>query len=311
MGSPFAIILYATDSTVAQSAATDAFKLVDSLVQIFSDYIDSSELNRLCINGAPGHPDFIASPALFDILTKAAQAYRLSEGAFDISLGPLSRLWRKARKEQTWPDEDTVTARKALTGFEKISLHPSNRAVNLAIPGMQLDLGGIAQGYIAENVIHRIASRGISIALVDISGDIIAIGAPPGKSGWSVGINLPESTSRLLPKRLLILNKAVTTSGDVYQYLLHDGKKYSHIIDPKTGYGITTRKNVTVIAGDGTTADWLTKAVSLLPLRKAKRLARQLQAEFLISTIKNNKLVTHQTKHFDAYFEHTKTTNSD
>lgn len=311
MGSPFSILLYAADSAVAKSVASEAFSLVDSLVLIFSDYIDSSELNRLCVNAAPGHPPFIASPALYDILSRAAEACRLSEGRFDISLGPLTRLWRKARKDQAWPDRDTVAARKALTGCNKITLFPKSREVRLAVAGMQLDLGGIAQGYIAETVIHRIAARGISTALVDVSGDIIAMGTPPNKQGWTVGINLPEETTMLLPKHLLISNKAVTTSGDVYQYFWHDGKKYSHIINPATGYGITSGKNVTVIAGDGTTADWLTKACSLLPVRKAKRLARRLNAEFLICTIKNDKLVTHQTKHFDSYFEHYKTTNSD
>lgn len=311
MGSPFTILLYAEDSITAASTAATAFTLVDSLVEIFSDYIDSSELNRLCVNASPGHPAFIASPALFDILSKAADAWRLSGGTFDISLGPLTRLWRKARKDQVWPHPDTVSARRALTGFDKISLNPLTHEVKLAVNGMQLDLGGIAQGYIAEKVIRRIESKGIRQALVDVSGDIIAIGAPPGKPGWSVGINLPEESDRLLPRHLLIQNKAVTTSGDVYQYFIHEGKKYSHIINPVTGYGITTRKNVTVIADDGTTADWLTKACSLLPVRKAKKLARCLHAEFLISTVKNNKLVTHQTKNFGSYFDNNQKANRD
>lgn len=311
MGSPFTILLYTEDSISAATTAVIAFKLVDSLVEIFSDYIDSSELNRLCVNASPGHPPFIASPALFDILSKSAYAWKLSEGAFDISLGPLTRLWRKARKDQVWPHPDTVAAKKALTGFDKISLNPLTHEVKLASSGMQLDLGGIAQGYIAEKVIRRIEAQGIRQALVDVSGDIIAIGAPPGKPGWSVGINLPEESNRLLPRHLLIKNKAVTTSGDVYQYFIHDGKKYSHIIDPLTGYGITTRKNVTVIADDGTTADWFTKACSLLPIRKAKKLARRLNAAFLISTVKNNKLVTHQTNNFGSYFDNTQKANRD
>jgi FAD:protein FMN transferase len=302
MGSPFNIQIYAPDSLQAEMLASNCFQLVDSLVNIYSDYIDSSELNRLCAQAGPGKKPFNATPALFEILWISKNAYEKSNGNFDITLGPVTRLWRKARKEKSWPTQEAVAEKLALTGFDKVSLDSMSHTVTLQKTGMQLDLGGIAQGYIAQRVMDRIQSKGISTALVDVSGDIVAIGAPPGSKGWKIGVNIPEQTDELLPQYLLISNKAVTTSGDAYQFILHDGKKYSHVIDPRTGYGITSQKNVTVIANDGTTADWLTKACSLLPVRKAKKLARQLQAEFMIATIKNEKLVLQKSKYFNNYW---------
>jgi FAD:protein FMN transferase len=291
MGSPFNIILYAPDSLGASETAFAAFKLVDSLVLIFSDYIDSSELNRLCTTADKTDAVFIASPALFDILLQSRYAFEKSRGRFDITLGPVTRLWRKARKENKWPSKKSVKEKLAFSGFNKIKLDEVTHSVYLEQAGMQLDLGGIAQGYIAQKVIDLLISENIRDALVDVSGDIAAIGAPTGSSGWTMAVNIPGEADRFLPKYLLVSNHSVTTSGDVYQYMMHNGKKYSHVIDPRTGYGITSQKNVTVISNDCTMADWLTKACSLLPVKKAKKLANELGAKVLIAELKNEKLV--------------------
>ena len=105
--------------------------------------------------------------------------------------------------------------------------------------------------------------------MADASGDIVMSDAPPGKNGWTIGINLPENENELWDKKLELKNFAVSTSGDIYRYTIHNGKKYSHIIDPRTGYGVTSQRNVTVIAKDGATADWLATACSILPIKKA------------------------------------------
>ncbi|MFT3934198.1 MAG: FAD:protein FMN transferase [Chitinophagaceae bacterium] len=295
MGSPFTIILYAPDSTIANTTINHAFELVDSLVNILSDYIDSSELNRLCARA--GHSSFVCSPVLFDALQQSADAYKKSSGSFDITLGPLTRLWRKARKEKVFPPDELVQQKKTFTGFTKLQLDNNTHTAFLQQAGMQLDLGGIGQGYIAQQTMNYLKTQHIDNALVDVSGDIVTIGSPPSKDGWTVAINLPEREA-LLPKHISISNKAVTTSGDVYQYMEHEGKRYSHIIDPKTGYGITSQKNVTVIAADGTIADWLTKACSILSVSKAKQLARKLHAEVLIAVMKNEKPVFYASRDF-------------
>jgi FAD:protein FMN transferase len=300
MGSAFTITFYDDDSAHAALTAQQCFALVDKYVLVYSDYMDSSELNLLCATSGIAVP---VSGALMDILLQSKTAFNKSGGSFDITLGPLTLLWRKARKEKQFPDDKSVKEKLALTGFNKIIIDSLQQTILLTQKGMQLDLGGIAQGYIAQKVINFLKENNIANALVNVSGDIAAVGAPPNTQGWSIGINLPQSDKELLNQKLFVTNKAVTTSGDVYQYMEHKGKRYSHIIDPKTGYGITSGRNVTIIANDATTADWLTKACSLLSIGKAKKLARQLRAEFLIAEIRKSKLIFYTTKGFKKYWK--------
>ena len=303
MGSPFTITFYHSDTILANQLANNCFLLVDSLVAIYSDYIDSSELNRLSATSGQGR--FVTvTPALYKILLYSQRAYLLSEKTFDISVGPLTRFWRKARKETRFPELNEILEKKKAVGFDKIKFDTITKTVCLTQPGMQLDLGGIAQGYIAQKVLERLQQYNIHIALINVSGDIAIGNPPPGKSGWSIGINVPQQEEKLLNKKLLLYNCAVSTSGDVYQFFEHNGKRYSHIIDPRTGYGITTPRNVTVIAKDATTADWLATACSILPIHKSKRLAKQLNAEVLIGVIKKGKMHFYQTKRFRDYWQH-------
>jgi FAD:protein FMN transferase len=288
----------------ANGLAKQSFKLVDSFVFIFSDYIDSSEVSKL--SATAGKDSAVSvSPALFDILLQSKNAFDKSEGAFDITIGPLSKFWRKLRKAKQFPTDDAVQAIRKLIGFNNLLFDTLDKKVTLLQPGMQLDLGGIAQGYIAQKVIDFLSSQHMQHALVNASGDIVVSAAPPGLKGWTVGINLPESSDELLFRTLLMQNKAVTTSGDVYQFIEHNGKRYSHIIDPRLGYGVTSQRNVTAIANDGITADWLATACSILSVKKAKKLARQLDAEILITEIKKDKLLFNATKGFAAYWKQT------
>ena len=305
MGSPFSVIFYTNDSTQASHLAKQCFKLVDSFVFIFSDYIDSSELSKLSLSAGRKDEAVPVSPAMFDILLKAKNAFDKSEGAFDITIGPLSKFWRKCRKAKQFPTDEAVQSAKKLTGFNKLTLDTINKKVTLSQTGMQLDLGGIAQGYIAQKVIDYLHSQQINQALVNASGDIVISGTPPGLKGWTVGVNVPETTDELLPRTLMLQHKAITTSGDAYQFIEHHGKRYSHIIDPRSGYGVTYQRNVTVIANDGTTADWLATAGSVLSIKKAKKLAAQLGAEILIAEIKNGKPVFYSTKGFKKYWKQT------
>ena len=304
MGSPFTIIFYSSDSTKASLIAEECFKLVDSFVFIYSDYIDSSELSKISASAGKVNSSMAVSPAMFDILLQAQQAYKKSEGAFDITIGPLSKFWRKQRKAKEFPGEEAVQRLRKLIGFNKLSLDTTHKKVMLLQDGMKLDLGGIAQGYIAQKVIDFLTAAHIQQALVNASGDIVMSNAPPASAGWTVGINLPESMDELLPRTLTMHNKAVTTSGDAYQYMEHKGKRYSHIIDPRTGYGVTSQRNVTAIADDGTTADWLATACSILPVKKALKLATSLHAEVLIAEFKKGKFVYHATKGFGSYWKH-------
>ncbi len=303
MGAPFTIIFYSNDSAQAASIAKRSFALVDSFNFIFSDYIDSSELSKLSKTAGINSLPVSLSPAMYDILIQSKKAFELSEGAFDITMGPLSKLWRKARRQHQFPADSTVKRIRNLIGFDKLVFDTLNKTIRLTQKGMQLDLGGIAQGYVAQKVINFLHLQGLNNALVNASGDIVVSGAPITKDGWVVGVNIPEKTDELLDQKLLLKNRAITTSGDAYQYIEKDGIRYSHIINPASGYGVTFQRNVTVIDADGTTADWLATACSILSLKKAKKLASLLGAEVLIAEIKRGRLLLNSTKGFRFFWK--------
>ncbi len=301
MGSSFNIIFYHTDSLEAVSISKECFALVDSLNNIFSDYSTTSEVSRLA--SMPVIKDQKVSDELFSMIDWSKQAWERSGKTFDITIGALTRLWRKAKAEKRFPSGAEIKAAKQLTGFKNLTLDQAKKTITFKKQGMRLDFGGIVPGYAAQKVIDLLRSKKINIALADASGDIVMSNAPPGKNGWVIGINLPESEGELWDRKLELKNCAVSTSGDVYRYTTHNGKKYSHIIDPRTGYGVTSQRNVTVIYKNGAAADWLATACSILPMRKAFRLAKNTRAHLLIATLKNGKLVTHKDKGFDRYFE--------
>ena len=303
MGSPFTISIYANDSAKAAQAASLAFHCADSLNEIFSDYIDSSELNRL--NATSGQNRFVpVSEALFDILKYSIEAATLSNGAYDISMGPVVKLWRKARKEKRLPDLDSLKVAMQKTGYRFIHLNDKERSVWLEKEGMLLDLGGLGKGYVAHAALSVIQSRGFKSAMVNAGGKIAIGEAPPGRKGWRIGITIPEEKEALLPRLLLLKNTSVATSGDIYQHLDINGKRYSHIIDPKTGIGMTRQRNVTVIAKDATISDWLATACSVLPEKKSLKLIKKFPgAALLISELQNGKLIRKSTPNFESYFE--------
>ena len=298
MGSPFNIVLISDDSLKAVTLAHQAFQLVDSLVHIYSDYDSTAELYQLSTHSGMG-PRPVSS-TLWNILQEAKKGYEWSKGSFDITVGPLSQIWRKARRSKTFPDSATVRSALAKVGFKEIRFYPESRSVELTQKGMVLDLGGIAQGAIAQQVIDQLKSKGINSALVDVSGDIVMSDAPKGTKGWTVAVNVPESMDETLPKKLELQNMAVTTSGDAYQYLDHNGKRYSHIIDPRTGYGNTEQRNVTVIAPNGTDADWLTKICTLMPVKEAAKIVEHFGGALLVNSMQKGKMIQFTSKGFAA-----------
>ncbi len=301
MGSPFNLILVSEDSTKAKNLANASFALIDSFSHIYSDYDSTSELSKLSLHAGNGFQ--FCSPALWDILLQSKRAFENSFHAFDISIGPLSSLWRIKRKKHLFPDSLTINETLDAVGFDKIHWDIPNHQILIPKKGMKLDLGGIAKGYIAQKVIDYLRENGIDVALADAGGDISMSNTPLGIDGWLVGVNIPETTDDLMKKKLSLSNYSVATSGDAYQYIEHNGKKYSHIIDPRTGYGVSFQRNVTVIAKDGTTADWLATACSIVSIREAKKICRQQQAELFISSIENGKITTYQTPGFKNFWK--------
>jgi FAD:protein FMN transferase len=300
MGSPLNITLYADDSIKAHKIATEAYKIADSLNLIYSDYLENSELNLLSKNS--GTNEFIkASPAFWDILKLSIKASQKSKGAFDITVGSIVKLWRKARKEKILPEKNILDNALQSVGYQYFIIDSITHSVKLLQPNTQLDLGGIAKGYVAQVIVDFCKKEGIQKVLVDAGGDL-AMASQEDKP-WKIGITIPNS-EELIPQYLVLQNQAVATSGNMYQYVEINGKRYSHIVNPHTGLGITHQRNVTVIAPDGATADWLATACSVLSVKKALRLIKSMpNCELLMVEIQKGKLKMWQSQGFKQYLE--------
>jgi len=296
MGSPFHLIFFHTDSVAAARMGEQCFQLVDSLNHIFSDYDPTSELSQ--INRNAYTQTVTVSPLMQDMLCRSIQAANLSKGIFDISLGRVTQVWRQARKLKQVPADTAIQRASKQSGMRWVQYQCSSNQIRFRKPELLLDVGGIAKGFVAQQVVDRLKSWGVVHALADAGGDMAATEPPPGKKGWQIAINRPEEKEALLENLLLIKNKAVATSGDSFQVLEADNLRYSHIIDPHTGKGITNGKNVTVIAADGATADWLATACSILETDAALALAKKCGAELLITQIISGQIVYSQTPGF-------------
>jgi len=262
MGTLFQLTLYADSPDRAKAAAKAAFARVAQIDGIMSDYKSDSELMRLCKKAGTGPVK--VGPELFSVLSHAQEIARLTDGALDVSIAPVVKLWRKARKTKRLPSMEELKAALALVDWHKIKLDPQRRTIELQLMGMLLDLGGIAKGWTGDDVIRLLATHGIKHALIAAGGDIVVADAPPGTQGWKIGVAPLKDPDGPPSHYLLLKNMAVSTSGDTHQFVEIDGKRYSHVIDPKTGIGLTGRRSVTVIASTGVFADGLDTALCVL-----------------------------------------------
>jgi thiamine biosynthesis lipoprotein len=262
MASPFNIILYSADESTASHASRQAYERIAKLNAILSDYEPDSELSRLCQTA--GGPAVKVSSDLFKVLTLSKEIWERSGGAFDVTIAPVGRLWRRARRDHKLPDRDRLEQARLLVGSDKMVLDPTARTVRLLKSGMKLDAGGIAKGYAAQAALDVLKTAGIKQALVAAAGDIVVGAPPPGERGWKVAI-APLEHSQTEPLRTLVLsNVAVSTAGDTERFVIIDGHRYSHIVNPATGWAIEDRATVTVVAADGATADALETTVYVM-----------------------------------------------
>ena len=246
----------------------------------------------------------------------------MSDGAFDVSVGPLVKLWRRARRQKELPDPKLLDEARTLVGWKNIKLRrmgtlarpasegkrtdgqecPSSGTIELLKPGMKLDLGGIAVGYAADEAIKILKQHGITRAMIDGSGDIVVSDPPPGATGWRIGIaslREPDAAPTLFAT---LANCSISTSGDAYQFVEVGGRRYSHIVDPKTGLGLSERCSVTIIAPDGITADALATAVSVLgPERGLKLIDSRPCVAALFATLDDDRLVTRESSRWKTF----------
>ena len=263
MGTRFGIVLYAPDSTSAHRAARQAFERIEDLDQRLSDYDPESEVSRRA--GTAGTDRWVrVSDDLWLALAAAKRFAARTDGAFDVTVGPLTRLWRWGARRGILPTAEQLAGARASVGDTMLLLAEPDRTVLLAVSGMRLDLGGIGKGYAADAALELLRYIGFDRALVDAGGDIVAGAAPPDRAGWRVEISTVDESGQMISKVRSLAHAAVATSGDTYQFFEIDGTRYSHIVDPRTGTPLSVRRVVTVFAPSGTEADALASALSVM-----------------------------------------------
>jgi len=259
MGSRCRIVVYAPSERAGARAAKDAFASISRLNSILSDYDPDSEASRLTAR-APGVWHAV-SPELADVLRRSRKVHDASAGAFDPAVGRLTRLWRKTKRDGTLPAPAELDAAMHASGLEHFEVDPSADLVRFDTSGLVLDFGGIGKGYAADQALRVLESHGLGTALIDFGGDLVLGDPPPGHTdGWLVAVR----TGLDEPRTLHLGRCAVATSGGLEQFVEIDGTRYAHIIDPRTGLGVTRRTAATVIAPHGWLADALASAACVL-----------------------------------------------
>ena len=262
MGTLVRITVYTPDEGAARNAFRAAFGRIRDLDAILSDYRTDSELNQIT-KTAVGR-EVTVSDDLFTVLLASQKLAEVTGGAFDVTEGPVVRLWREARKTGRTPDPGALKEAAGRSGFRKLHLNQARRTVMFDMAGMALDVGAIGKGYAASEAIEVLDRLGVRSALVAVSGDLAFSEAPPGERGWRIGVHSEGARMVNVPAVLELTNGAVSTSGSSEQHVDIGGRRYSHVIDPSSGMGLVNDITVTVVARHGIDADGLDTAASVL-----------------------------------------------
>ncbi|HPO70603.1 MAG TPA: FAD:protein FMN transferase [Anaerohalosphaeraceae bacterium] len=266
MGTIARIVVVTERPSDGLKAIEAAFEKIYDIEKRMSDYDPNSLLSK--VNREAFESPVEVDAELFEVLAAAVEYSRLSEGAFDITVGPVVQIWRQARVTGAAPAPQQLEAAKERVGYGNLILDAQNRTVRFTKEGMFLDLGGIAKGYAVDKAVEILQKAGLRGGMVDIGGNIRCFGTPAdGAPHWLIGLQDPASDKNILAK-LKLDNRAVATSGDYRRFSIIAGQKHSHIIDPTTADSAQTLSSVTIIAPTAMQADALSTAVSVLGDKK-------------------------------------------
>ncbi len=280
MGTFSRVVVIAKSRRAAQRCVESAFDVQNRIESLMSDYRDDSELSK--VNRLAAQGPVPVSEMTFEVLQHAVHFSRLSNGAFDVTVGPLVDLWRKAGETDVSPTQEALAEARRKVGYDKLILDEKNRTVRFAVEGMRVDLGGIGKGYAADKAVEAMKECGALGGMVAIAGDIRCFGRPPrGQEHWRIGLQDPNvvrddlgpSTPLLI---LALTSEGVSTSGDYRRFVRVQGQKQSHIMDPGTGTGAKKLISDTIIAPDATTSDALSTAVNVLGLEEGLALVERI-----------------------------------
>lgn len=280
MGTFSRAVVIAPDRETAAACIAAASAAQHEVDALMSDYKSDSEISR--VNRDAYAEPVAVSEETFDVVQRGIDFSKLSDGAFDITVGPLVDLWRAAGEANEPPTETALAEARGKVGYDKLILDEQARTIRFAVEGMRLDLGGIAKGYAIDRSVDAMRQRGALGGMVDIGGDVRCFGKPPrGQESWRVALQdpnvAPDEWGDSEPVLVLeVQNEAVTTSGDYRRFVVIGDEKENHIVDTHTGHGARQLTSVTIIAPDATTADALATAVSVLGAEKGLALIERL-----------------------------------
>ena len=286
MGTVIEITLIAYDEEAANKASLQAFQEIKRIETLMSPWLDSSDVTR--INRSAGKERVKVSPETFEVIQKAQEISELSEGGFDITVGPLTELWREARKKKIPPSIEEVKEKLSLVNFKNIGIDPEGKVL-LKKEGMAIDLGGIAKGYAVDRAFGVLRSLGYKNLIVNAGGDL-RVGGLKNNQPWSIGIQNPRESKKILA-RISVSDMAVATSGDYEKFFNYEGKRYHHIFNPKDGFPTEGCQSVTIITKDCITADGLATAVFVLGAEKGYSLCQKLEGVKCLIVDKEGKII--------------------
>ncbi len=262
----------------AMKAINAAYAEFDRLAGLLNFYSDASEISM--INRQAGDKPTKVSRDTLDILEKAVYVSEMTEGAFDVTVGPLVKLWDL--KNEVIPDKQSIEEKMRIVGYKNIVIDKAASTVFITQKGSQIDLGGIIKGYAVDKAVEVLHQNGITAGLIAVGGEIRSLGKKPDGSAWVVGVQNPrqKGADDAVFASLELTDKALSTSGDYIRYFEKDGVRYHHLLDPKTGFPSPQCGSATIVADNNTTTDGFSKLFILGP-EKGLAVAKKLGFDVL------------------------------
>ncbi len=289
MGSPFRIVVSTNDSLGISKIIQSSFELARDLEAQLSDYQINSELSQVNLRAGTGEFFSIHSP-LKEILKVAMKAEDLTLGALNVKLGRLVQAWRKTRKDNVLPDEKELREIAVAIQGKCIEFSKDSTKLRLTNRACQLDLGSLGKGFVAQKVLDHLINNSWPYVLVDAGGKISMTSLDKVGGEWVLGLEIPGGTA-ISDQLLSLKNCSIASSGKTYQQVKIGDQVYSHVLDPRTGMALTHGRSATAIAPDGTVADWLATAATIMPIGEIEKLLVKLpDVRLLVWEFKAGKL---------------------
>lgn len=273
LGSPFEITVIAKDSVEGKYFNNLAISEVKRIENLISDWIPTSQISK--VNQNAGISPVKVDIEVFELVERAVKISKLTSGAFDISYASMDKIWKFDGSMKEMPSPEAIKKSVEKVGYQKIILNPKDTTIFLKNKEMKLGLGGIGQGYIADKIKTLLQVKGCKSGLVNVSGDINTWGTQPDGKSWTVGIVNPMNKNKVFAT-FPLEDSAVETSGSYEKYVTFNGKRYSHIIDPRTGYPASGIISVSVFAKQTELADALATGIFVLGIDVGLDLINQL-----------------------------------